>query len=118
MLRIVPRKAISSSCKWDTWKISKRMVNGDTQPHIFKKEFAGQSVLYKVENKIAHITLNRPERYNAIDENTPVELERAVQFANMDDDVKVLSLWILDPEMLGICSRLSFSTVHVGPSVL
>ena len=84
------------------------MVNGDT-PHIFKKEFAGQSVLYKVENKIAHITLNRPERYNAIDENTPIELERAVQFANMDDDIKALCLWILDP---GTCSRLCFSTVH------
>ena len=52
MLRIVPRKYISTSCKWDTWKISKRMVNGDT-PHIFKKEFAGQSVLYKIENKIS-----------------------------------------------------------------
>ena len=93
MLRIVPRKVVSVSCKRNTMKISKRTVHGESKPHIHNKEFAGQSVLYKVENKVAHITLNRPERYNAIDENTPVELERAVQFANMDDDVKVFSYW-------------------------
>ena len=83
------------------------MVNGDTQSHIFKKEFAGQSVLYKVENKIAHITLNRPERYNAIDENTPVELERAVQFANMDDDVKVLCLRVFLERVPSSCTSLA-----------
>ena len=92
MLRIIPRKAVSVSCKRNTMKISKRtVVHGESDIH--KKEFAGQSVLYNVENKVAHITLNRPERYNAIDENTPVELERAVQLANMDDDVKVSSYW-------------------------
>ncbi len=61
------------------------MTNGSG----LQKEFSGKSVLYKVEKKVAHITLNRPDRYNAIDEHTPVELQMAVDTANMDDDVKV-----------------------------
>lgn len=67
-------------------RVIRNMTSEFTRP---EKEFTGKSVLYKVENKVAYITLNRPERYNAIDENTPVELEKAVSLANMDDDVKV-----------------------------
>jgi len=48
-----------------------------------------QSILYRVEERVAHITLNRPHRYNAIDLYIPFELERAVEAANLDDNVKV-----------------------------
>ena len=89
MFKILSRKIISASPKWDVVKISNRMVGAVPET---QKEFAGKSILYKVENKVAYITLNRPERFNAIDENTPVELERAVKMANMDDDVKVNDL--------------------------
>ena len=47
-----------------------------------------QSVLYSVKDRVAHITLNRPHRYNAIDLFMPLELERAVELANLDDSVK------------------------------
>lgn len=48
------------------------------------------SILYDVENGVATITLNRPERMNAIDWVMPFEIRRAVEQANGDDSVKVL----------------------------
>ena len=64
----------------------RNMTSAVDQP---EKEFTGKSVLYKVTDRVAFITLNRPERYNAIDENTPAELVKAVTLANINDDVKV-----------------------------
>jgi len=40
--------------------------------------------------RIARITLNRPERLNAIDERMPGEIRRAVEAANDDDEVHVI----------------------------
>lgn len=48
-----------------------------------------KSILYRVVGRVAHIELNRPERLNAIDEHMPIELEHAVEQANLDDDVRV-----------------------------
>lgn len=48
------------------------------------------SVHYQVKDRVAHITLNRPERFNAIDLHMPLELEKCVEIANFDDNVKVL----------------------------
>lgn len=42
--------------------------------------------------RIARITLNRPERLNAIDERMPAEIRRAVERANDDDAVHVIVL--------------------------
>jgi len=42
--------------------------------------------------RIARITLNRPERLNAIDERMPGEIRRAVELANDDDEVHVIVL--------------------------
>ena len=42
--------------------------------------------------RIARITLNRPERLNAIDERMPGEIRRAVALANDDDDIHVIVL--------------------------
>ena len=52
-----------------------------------KMEF--KSIAYSVQNKVAHVQLNRPNRMNAIDYYMPKELSTAVEMANMDDDVKV-----------------------------
>lgn len=57
--------------------------------------FAGRaltSVLYKVEGRVATITLNRPERLNAISLTMPGDIERAVGLANADDDVHAIVL--------------------------
>ena len=47
------------------------------------------SIRYWVTNKVANIQLNRPARYNAIDMHMPLELEQAVENANLDPNVKV-----------------------------
>ena len=53
------------------------------------------SILYSVSNRVAHIQLNRPEVYNAIDLSMPFEIEGAVDKANLDDNVRVsnIVLW-------------------------
>jgi enoyl-CoA hydratase len=50
------------------------------------------TVLYEAGARIARLTLNRPERLNAIDERMPDELRAAVERANDDDDVHVIVL--------------------------
>jgi enoyl-CoA hydratase len=49
-------------------------------------------VLYATDGRIARITLNRPERLNAIDEALPDALAAAVARANADDGVHVIVL--------------------------
>ena len=49
-------------------------------------------VLYERDGRIAHITLNRPEKLNAINETMPQELRTAVQRANQDEAVHVIVL--------------------------
>src|SRR5262249_58130825 len=50
------------------------------------------SLLYKAQGRIARITLNRPERLNAIDSNMPHEIRLAVERANDDEQVHVIIL--------------------------
>ncbi len=50
------------------------------------------SVAYEVDGRIATITLNRPERLNAIDSSMPAALSRAVEMANEDVNVHVIVL--------------------------
>lgn len=50
------------------------------------------SVRYEVEGRIATITLDRPDRLNAIDWTMPAEIEQAVTMANGDDGVHVIVL--------------------------
>jgi len=40
--------------------------------------------------RIARLVLNRPERLNAINEDTPRDIRRAVEWANEDDEVHVI----------------------------
>jgi enoyl-CoA hydratase len=47
---------------------------------------------YDRQGRVARITLNRPERLNAIDEAMPGEIRRAVEAANADDGVHVIVL--------------------------
>jgi enoyl-CoA hydratase len=50
------------------------------------------SVVYETGGRIARITLNRPERLNAIDQAMPFALRDAVERANADDTVHVILL--------------------------
>ena len=49
-----------------------------------------KSVLYSVKGRVATITLNRPERLNAIDRFMPGEMRKAVEVANNDDSVHAI----------------------------
>ena len=51
-----------------------------------------QSITYGVTGRVATITLNRPDRLNAIDEHMPGELADAVALANRDRDIHVIVL--------------------------
>ena len=51
-----------------------------------------ETLLYKKENRLATITLNRPHRMNAINLRMPGEIAAAVAQANHDDDVHVIVL--------------------------
>ncbi|MFP5332138.1 MAG: crotonase/enoyl-CoA hydratase family protein [Acidimicrobiia bacterium] len=50
------------------------------------------SLKYSVEGRVATITLNRPERLNAIDDHMPSEIRRAVEAALADRSVHVIVL--------------------------
>ncbi|MCC3313618.1 crotonase/enoyl-CoA hydratase family protein [Nocardia africana] len=50
------------------------------------------AVLYEVRDKRAYLTLNRPDRLNAINDDMPGEIQAAVQRANEDPEVKVIIL--------------------------
>jgi enoyl-CoA hydratase len=51
-----------------------------------------QTLMYAVDGRIARVTLNRPDRLNAIDDRMPGEIRRAVEAANEDDRVHVIVL--------------------------
>jgi enoyl-CoA hydratase len=53
-------------------------------------EFA--TLKYERDGRIARITLNRPDRLNAIDERMPREIRAAVEEANRDDSLHVIVL--------------------------
>ncbi|MCY1505928.1 Enoyl-CoA-hydratase [compost metagenome] len=59
------------------------------------------SVLYSVDGRVATLTLNRPERLNAIDDRMPDDLAAAVARANADDAVHVI---VLTGAGRGFCS--------------
>lgn len=49
-----------------------------------------RSIRYDVSDRVATITLNRPERLNAIDDHMPGEIRQAVEEAQTDDGVHVI----------------------------
>lgn len=51
-----------------------------------------QSLTYETRGRKAYITLNRPERLNAIDRHMPGEIRQAVEMANDDPAVHVIVL--------------------------
>lgn len=57
-----------------------------------KSNLSTTALLYEVTGRIARITLNRPEKLNAINKEMPRELRAAVEEANRDDRVHVIIL--------------------------
>ena len=51
-----------------------------------------ENILYERRDSLAHLTINRPEKNNAISLATLDELQEAVRIAESDDGVRVLSI--------------------------
>ncbi len=47
-----------------------------------------QDILYEVEDGVARITLNKPDKLNALSWSSWAEIETAIETANEDDDVR------------------------------
>ena len=73
------------------------------------------SVAYVVEGRRALITLNRPERMNAIDRHMPGEIARAVAMANEDNDVHVIVLTGAGAGFCGGYDLVEFAERRPGP---
>ena len=61
--------------------------------------------------RIARLLLNRPERYNAINDDTPREIRQAVEWANADDEVHVI---VVEGAGKGFCG--GYDLQHFGAS--
>ena len=66
-----------------------------------EKAMTFATLIYETAGRIARITLNRPERLNAIDERMPGEIRAAVERANADDGIHVI---VLQGAGRGFCS--------------
>ncbi len=53
---------------------------------------AYENILYDVEDRLATITFNRPERRNAINWDMSAEISQALKAAEVDTDVSVIIL--------------------------
>jgi enoyl-CoA hydratase/carnithine racemase len=62
---------------------------------IATKDF--QCTLYTVQDHVLTITLNRPERRNALNPRAYAEIEAAFLVANADDDIRVVIVTGADP---------------------
>ncbi len=57
----------------------------------------GECLLYALRDHVATITLNRPERRNALNPRAYAEIEAAFRAASADDDVRVVIVTGADP---------------------
>ena len=69
-------------------------------------------VTIKKEGKIAYITLNRPERLNAICDGFPQQLASCVEKANDDDEIRVI---VLSGAGNGFCSGYDLKEYAENP---
>lgn len=65
-----------------------------------------ETIIYEKKDRLAIITLNRPEKFNNIRPPMPEELEKAVAAANADRDVRVI---ILKGAGKAFCAGFDFS---------
>jgi enoyl-CoA hydratase/carnithine racemase len=65
------------------------------EPSIHPRDF--ECVLYDVENGVARITLNRPQRRNALNRRAYDEVEAAFRFATLDDRARCVLVTGADP---------------------
>ncbi|MCA9822068.1 MAG: enoyl-CoA hydratase/isomerase family protein [Dehalococcoidia bacterium] len=74
-----------------------------------------QAILYDVDQHVATITLNKPERLNAFDDEMLTEWADAIQVADADPDVRAV---IITGAGRGFCSGMNVQNEAGGSGVL
>lgn len=72
-------------------------------------------VTFKLEQKIAYVTLNRAEKHNGLDKQMIVELVSTAKRINKDRSIRCV---ILQGSGASFCSGLDFSYVAKNPSMI
>ncbi|MBW2169846.1 MAG: enoyl-CoA hydratase/isomerase family protein, partial [Deltaproteobacteria bacterium] len=72
------------------------------------------TVTYEAEDRVATITLNRPERFNAINGSMPDDIAAAFAHANEDDTVHVV---VLTGAGRGFCGGYDLKEYAEAPGV-
>ena len=74
-----------------------------------------ESILYTITNGVATITLNKPERMNAFDDQMLAEWADAIRRSDADHDVKVV---VITGAGRGFCSGMNVAAEASGKGVL
>jgi enoyl-CoA hydratase/carnithine racemase len=72
-------------------------------------------VLLEVKNKIAYVTLNRPEKHNALDQQMFIELVQSARFIRKNRSIRCV---IMNGEGPSFCAGLDFVAVSKTPSMI
>lgn len=70
---------------------------------------------YTIENKVAYVSLNRPDKHNGLDKQMIVDL---VQIAKKINKNKTIRCVILQGEGASFCAGLDFNSVAKNPSMI
>ncbi len=72
-------------------------------------------VNFKVEQSVAHVTLNRADKHNGLDEQMMVDLVKTAKRINKDNSIRCV---ILQGAGASFCAGLDFSYVAKNPSMI
>jgi enoyl-CoA hydratase/carnithine racemase len=72
-------------------------------------------VNFKIEHKIAYITLNRPDKHNGLDKQMIVDLVKVAKKTNKNNAIRCV---ILQGEGASFCAGLDFNSVAKNPSMI
>ncbi|HEY5072220.1 MAG TPA: crotonase/enoyl-CoA hydratase family protein [Caulobacteraceae bacterium] len=75
-----------------------------------------ETLIYETAARVARITLNRPERFNAIERQMPREIRAAVERADSDPDVHVIVVKGAGPGFCGGYDLKKFAELTDGDS--
>ncbi len=73
-----------------------------------------ETLLYEAADRVATITLNRPERYNAIERHMPREIRAAVEAADADPEMHVIVIKGAGPGFCGGYDLKKFAELADG----
>jgi enoyl-CoA hydratase/carnithine racemase len=95
---------------WSLWSSFFKILSNEKGGKMAYKE-----LLYSIEGQVAIITLNRPERMNALTMLTHRELDRAIAEADQDEKVRVI---VVTGAGKGFCSGDDVRDIFLSPEDL